>query len=87
MIIEVFIGILILCVTLLIRNEMVYKFLGKLLEEEGEWWERQISSGVSYVELRRTKSLNQTKMCLLFWKPLKSFVKPTLEDYYTDIIK
>lgn len=84
MIYGILIGAVVLCVISFIRNEKVYRFVDKLLDEENDWWTTQINSGRPYTEFKRARSLNQTKMCLLFWRPLKSFIKPNLEDYYLD---
>lgn len=81
--------VLVLCwgVAMFIRINKVDKLFNRLLDEEDAWWDAMIANGTLYVGLRRAHSINQYKMVFQFWKPLSSFTKPKLEDYYRDIIE
>jgi hypothetical protein len=77
-------SITIFSITMLIRNQLVFKFRMKLLEEEDKFIRQRILNGKDSGELKRHRSLpSYNTMLWSFFTPLKKYHKP-LSDFYKD---
>lgn len=72
-----------LTIALNIRNRKVYNFRIEALHKDSDWWQGEIHRGTSFTSHQWYDSLESyTMMVLKFWRPLKSFTKVSIEDFY-----